>query len=705
MMDILALDIVKLWTDSIWPVLMLVVGFGVVIFVHEAGHFLVAKAVGIKIERFALGFGPRVLGFVKGETDYCINLLPLGGYVKMLGQEDFAKLEEGEGDPRAFCNKSVGARFAVISAGVIMNVIFAGVTFVVVGMIGISFAAPVVGGVETGWPAADARIEWADAAADEAPAVGLEPGDRIVAIEGEGLLMKLLGKNVSRFSRLMVVTALSDGDDVYTVTFEREVDGRTRTGRATLGVKGASSPSGSGSKIFAFGVGAAADTVLGEDEEFRTDSPFAEDDRVVAVGEREIEHFWDIEAVEKTLTGGPVAVTVLRDGERVTLEIQPQLIDTDTYFLADGTRLRGKIIETVSPEDEKGEPEAHRVFWPDGDRSRERLIRSADFQGELLDVLGMAPRIAVGGVREGDPADKAGIQPGDILVGYGDQGAPSHRQLRELNERFAGEGTNVVVQRKGEMLAPAWIEPNSKTKQIGLALVADVEHLVLSAVRTDSPAARAGLEPGDKIETVNGKDVGTWIELIDRLASLDGQDIMVTYRRGVQQHEASLGTLGKSEFDRAGYEFLLFGSRRYFKGLSDPPVKLGPLEAVAWGAGETVGFLVQGYAQIRSLVRGTVSTKELAGPVGIVNIGIRVGRDSVTRFVHFMAMISVFLAVVNFLPFPVVDGGHAVFLIIEKIRRKPLSVHVMNWVQGLGLALLAFVFIAVTWQDIMRLLN
>ncbi|HUU23848.1 MAG TPA: site-2 protease family protein, partial [Phycisphaerae bacterium] len=135
-MDIMAVSIAGLFADWIWPVLGFVAGLGLVIFVHELGHFLVAKAVGIKVERFALGFGPRLLGFVRNETDYCVNLLPLGGYVKMLGQEDFKPLEGEQADPRAFYNKSVGARLAVISAGVVMNVILAAVLFVIVCLVG-----------------------------------------------------------------------------------------------------------------------------------------------------------------------------------------------------------------------------------------------------------------------------------------------------------------------------------------------------------------------------------------------------------------------------------------------------------------------------------------------------------------------------------------------------------------------------------------
>ena len=138
----------------IWPILQFVVGLGLVIFVHELGHFLVAKAVGIKVERFALGFGPRLIGFQWGETDYCIKALPLGGYIKMLGQEDLRPANEVEDlDPRSYNAKPVWARLCVISAGVVMNVILAAVLFVLVVMIGMDSPAAVVGAVKKHFPA------------------------------------------------------------------------------------------------------------------------------------------------------------------------------------------------------------------------------------------------------------------------------------------------------------------------------------------------------------------------------------------------------------------------------------------------------------------------------------------------------------------------------------------------------------------------
>jgi len=103
------------WSQWVWPILQFVIGLGLVVFVHELGHFLVAKASGIRVDRFALGFGPRIFGVKKGETDYCVCLLPLGGYVMMLGQEDVKQAEPAGDDLRDYRNKSVGTRLRVIS--------------------------------------------------------------------------------------------------------------------------------------------------------------------------------------------------------------------------------------------------------------------------------------------------------------------------------------------------------------------------------------------------------------------------------------------------------------------------------------------------------------------------------------------------------------------------------------------------------------
>src|SRR4029079_1222855 len=120
------------------PILATIVVLGVLIFVHELGHFLAAKSVGIAVLRFSFGLGsPTPLSFRIGETQYCISWIPLGGYVKMAGLEDEGTAGGVEGPKeevhvapeRTFDHKSLPARMFVISAGVIMNMLFAVVVY------------------------------------------------------------------------------------------------------------------------------------------------------------------------------------------------------------------------------------------------------------------------------------------------------------------------------------------------------------------------------------------------------------------------------------------------------------------------------------------------------------------------------------------------------------------------------------------------
>ncbi len=106
-----------------WTILAFVIILGLLIFVHEFGHFIIAKLSGIKVEEFAFGFPPKVFCRKKGETKYCINAIPLGGYVKMLGEEEISS------SPRSFSSKRPYIRLGVVVAGVIMNFVLAGVLF------------------------------------------------------------------------------------------------------------------------------------------------------------------------------------------------------------------------------------------------------------------------------------------------------------------------------------------------------------------------------------------------------------------------------------------------------------------------------------------------------------------------------------------------------------------------------------------------
>ena len=144
---------------------------GFMILIHEFGHYAVAKLLGVRVEQFAIGFGKRLIGFRKGETDYRINAIPLGGYVKMSGENP---MDERTGDPREFMSHSRWHRFLIAIAGPTMNILLAIVLLTGVYMVHYEYAAymdqqAVVGFVEPNSPAAK---------------VGIQRGDRIVQIDG-----------------------------------------------------------------------------------------------------------------------------------------------------------------------------------------------------------------------------------------------------------------------------------------------------------------------------------------------------------------------------------------------------------------------------------------------------------------------------------------------------------------------------------------
>jgi regulator of sigma E protease len=139
---------------------------GVLVFIHEFGHFIVAKWLGVKVEKFSLGFGPKIVGFKRRNdgTEYLISLLPLGGYVKLKGENPG---EELKNDPSEFTSRKVGDRFKIVVAGPVMNLILAFLLFPLVFMIGVQVPqylkdAPIIGWIEEASPAAKADFEVGD---------------------------------------------------------------------------------------------------------------------------------------------------------------------------------------------------------------------------------------------------------------------------------------------------------------------------------------------------------------------------------------------------------------------------------------------------------------------------------------------------------------------------------------------------------------
>lgn len=277
---------------------VLVLGF--LIFAHEAGHFFLAKLFRVRVLVFSFGFGKRLLGFRKGDTDYRISLIPLGGYVRMAGD---TPEEARPNDPDEFLSKPKWQRFLILFAGPFMNLLIAIAFMAVINMAGTEslLLKPVVGEVSPGKPAARA---------------GLQVGDRIVAINGDP---------VEDFDDLKMAISMHSGTPLRvdytrngvvhttTMTPERENTEFGPVGRA--------------------GIRPWIDPIVGR---VRPDSPAAKagmrtGDRFVAANGKPVTQLTDLEPIFLQSKDGPVAIEVLRASQRLQIVLPPTKDPQDAY--------------------------------------------------------------------------------------------------------------------------------------------------------------------------------------------------------------------------------------------------------------------------------------------------------------------------------------------------------------------------------------
>lgn len=454
-----------------------VVVLGVLIFVHELGHFITAKLADIEVPRFSIGLGPKLWGFRRGETEYVISWLPLGGYVRMAGMDELERIEGGRIErrdvtgagvpsdaglvteagrkpgPRDFESKSLGARMLVISAGVIMNVLFAFVVFAAIASIWGIRQVP------------EARV--ADVAEAELP----EGAEALAGIPAQA--------------------------------------------------------------------------------------------RITAIGDDEIEDWEDLQRALASASPGPTAIEFER-APAITVEL---------------------------PE----EPEA-----------RSALIGA------------IRPRLepVLGSVVEGLPAARAGLQAGDRIVEADGQPVDTWLDLVTAVESHPGTPLELAVQRDGRIF--------------------DV---------TVTPDVREDVEPGSGVPAVQ---IGVSSQLPPR--------------------------------ERPG----LFGA-----------IVHGAAETWDW-ISLTVGFLVD-------LIVGDTSPRNLGGPILIGQVSGEVARAGAEELLNFMAILSINLAVLNLLPIPVLDGGWLVFLGVEAVRGRALSLEQRMRLTQVGFVIVLAIMVWAIANDVLRL--
>ncbi|MFO7768022.1 MAG: RIP metalloprotease RseP [bacterium] len=285
-----------------------IITLGVLILVHELGHFLMAKAAGVRVLTFSIGFGPPIVSFTRGETEYAVCWLPLGGYVKMAGEEPEG-LEPGEPEPEweegDFMAASLPRRFGIITAGPVMNLFLAVLIYFGIALVVGNTIIPTtrVGTVQPGSVAEKA---------------GFQHGDAIVAVDGESVdhWGEAFGAIQEGIGVEHAVTVERGGEqlDLVLPSFITG-DGQPREGAE--GFYGLRWPIGTRvASVVDTGAAAAAGMRAG--------------DEIVAVGGREVDSWYELTRSIQDAEGGPVEVAWMRGGERMSARVRLQRSPPDS---------------------------------------------------------------------------------------------------------------------------------------------------------------------------------------------------------------------------------------------------------------------------------------------------------------------------------------------------------------------------------------
>jgi len=704
---------------------LVVIGFGLIIFVHELGHFLAARWAGIRVLAFALGFGPAAFSYRKGiglrrgsseaeyfdrlsaqaasattvegakathhsisPTEYRLNWLPFGGYVKMLGQEDLNPDAVSDA-PDSFQRCAPWKRLIVISAGVVMNIITAVLLFIVVFRVGLPTEPPVIGGVAPGLPAATATAT--NAKALNVDQVGLRPGDEVLSVDG---------RKADQFSDIIMAAAMAS----RTAPVQMEVRRPGVDGNLQFSIK---PEADSSSRLLALGIEPARSLQISEPRSARVREQFKEQlaklgfegvepgMKLVSInGNSDIKYLFELSKAARNSGGKPLELVFENSsGKRVAIASKPE-----PEFQLSEFELPGGTI------------------------------------GVQPNVLGLTSLLGVGNARD---AASQGLRDGDVFVRLGTVEYPSFEAgLREIRSN-AGRKIDAVVSRSegGTSKEIPLTLAVSRAGTVGFEASAmqddstilgvPVARELVEAAKPDSgamaktretPAGAAHVRPGSRVISIAGRAVKNFADIRAELqragATTNGGIIEMVVRAPTLSGEAAESTPLETVtllLESADVEALagLKWIGPPIAGAFDPAQILrrstGPWNAVTLGLSETKRMVLQVYLTFGRLFEGTLKVTHLQGPVGIAHVGTLLADRGMIWLLFFFAMVSVNLAVVNFLPLPIVDGGQFLFILYEQVFKRPVPVGFQNAVTLAGLILIGSMFLIVTFNDISNL--
>jgi len=601
-------------------ILVAAFGIGLLIFVHELGHFMAARMAGVRVEVFSLGFGPRLCGFVWRGTDFRLSAVPFGGFVLVAGADPSDRRYPPS---ESLYAKSLAQRFWFWSGGVLMNVLFALIAFPLVFSAGVSFLAPIVGSVNPGSPAWEADIR---------------VGDRVLSVQGRKILsLDNLAAEIALHGHRPVDLEIVRGDEELVIRANPRFNAE--------------------SGLYQLGVGPA-------------------------YGEFTLE-------VEP---GGPAEAVGLRDGDTLVSVNGAPVADGEAYAVVRHSgdplslvvRRGSELVEATIDDPVPAEPMAPR-------------IGVVPLPRKVLGLHTDSPVVAGLDLRHGDTILAVDDQPflGGDLAAF----AIGPEQLR------------LQVLRAGQQVALEHTATTGERQRLATDVVLTNDGSMRLKPLLDTAASDAGLLAGDLVATVGGVHVDDWDDLRDVVERSRGEPLRFGLRRlaptSTSFVDPTTGDLARGELVEltiAPRQLPVFdyGMLPTAAQIQEEVRATGFLDALQLGVVCSLDLLKQSYVTLKRMITGDVGAKNLGGIIRISEFSYRAAKRGPSWFWYFLALISVNLAFVNLLPIPVLDGGHMLFLLIEKVKGSPVSARVFGYSQIVGLVFVLLLVLFVTYNDIMR---
>lgn len=675
---ILALSSSALLTNVL-NILCVALGLGLVIFIHELGHFAVAKWCDVRVERFSIGFGPILWKWTWGETDYALSAIPFGGYVKMLGQDDADPSQMTDAaiakNPRSYPAKSVPQRIAIISAGVVMNMLSAIGFFIVAFMAGVQYEPAVIGSVVPGMPAWEA---------------GLRVGDRLTRVghrDYEDLAFIDLRQSVALSDGPVEIEGLRDGKKFHVTV-------HPKTEEQLFPVIGIEQPEFSlrladtkDKPPVSEGLSAALAT-----------PPFQSGDEIRRIDDTEVRSYAEFQKTLSVKRDKTVVIQVRRKGAAADASLEKITVGPN-HFRTLGLRMDiGKITSI-----QHGSP-----AWAD------RTGPSEDEQSKQLRVGDKMTHVIVDGQERSVGGDLDPLRLPDFFAEH----AGHELVIRVKRDRKGLDPISIDVPLTPED-RPGWIEkPVGPDCPLSVPSIGVAFHVLHNIMKVDSNGSAAGkLNDNDTVQSLEfvlpngespegykpyefGDKKRNWATVFWHMQSIDPRWTVRLKVIPYQGKESKTVELTPAQ-DENWYLPI--------RGLGMEPLTLikrasGIGQAVELGFRQTRNSILEVYFTIRGLASGRISKKALGGPITIAQVAFIFSERGVPDLILFLAILSVNLAVLNFLPIPVLDGGHFMFLCWEGIRGKPPSERVIIAANYVGLAMVLSLMVWVIWLDISRLL-